>query len=564
MINFTHTPPTFTPVYTDGLFFTVSADTNHFKFRYVYDLYVNGTLAFEGKATPNPFDLGVIDLSRILKTYTENNPISSWNKVPIYTHQTFPFSIPYKDEVIYYDLYVGYEYADSEISQVTGFTGSMSGTSDIIGPPSETVGTYKTFLSTMGVNGRANQQDFNISPFVLSGTPVGSQPTTSGLFLTNSPRIRNIQPTEYYTLAFTNYYLDGSTLSEPYYVQYKFYDDEGVLLTTINVDNITTNGGGPRTNCNNVYQELIYVNPTATTVDYNTVYVGAGPVNLYPIFPNNTAQYTVQLFGKFTGTTSPINPTPTPTPTPSPTPTISCTGECGNYIIQNNNLQTLSVEFLDCETGTIRRRTIGASSAIQVDCLCPDTVTSAGNFTLIANGACPNTQPCANCYSVTLYNNNDLSCKLTYFNCTTQAWTTYTLPAKTAVTFPCACPAITRCKGVTLYQGSACTPGTSPTPTPSVTPTFTPSPTPTCAYKAWSVLAGKGACDTGTCSITGPFFATIYTNCSVSDIYAAGAYNVYTNSSLTTPFTDYWTDATDIFVVSGGSVVVQCTIGGGC
>ena len=132
MINFTHTPPTFTPVYTDGLFFTVSADTNHFKFRYVYDLYVNGTLAFEGKATPNPFDLGVIDLSRILKTYTENNPISSWNKVPIYTHQTFPFSIPYKDEVIYYDLYVGYEYADSEISQVTGFTGSMSGTSDII------------------------------------------------------------------------------------------------------------------------------------------------------------------------------------------------------------------------------------------------------------------------------------------------------------------------------------------------------------------------------------------------------------------------------------------------
>jgi hypothetical protein len=141
MIVFTHTPPEFTPVYTDGLFFTVSADTNHFKFRYVYNIYIDGVLQFEGKATPNPFGLGIIDVSRILKTYVRNNPISYWNTTPIYTHQTFPFSRPSQDETINYQLNVGYEYASSEIAQVTGFTGS--GTT--IGPPTQTVGVYKTF-----------------------------------------------------------------------------------------------------------------------------------------------------------------------------------------------------------------------------------------------------------------------------------------------------------------------------------------------------------------------------------------------------------------------------------
>ena len=85
MINFLNTPPKFSPVYTDGLFFTVSADTNHFKFRYVYDVYADNVLIFQGKATPNPFQLGVIDVSRILKSYVSNIPISKWNTTPIYT-----------------------------------------------------------------------------------------------------------------------------------------------------------------------------------------------------------------------------------------------------------------------------------------------------------------------------------------------------------------------------------------------------------------------------------------------------------------------------------------------
>jgi hypothetical protein len=371
-ISILHEPPSFQPVLTNGLFFTISADTtNTFKFRYTYDLYVNGTNVFQGKATPNPSDLGVIDVSRILKTYVENNPIAIWDTTNIYTHQTFPFSRPYKDETINYQVYFGFEYADSALSPVTGFTGNLTG--ETVGNPAIPSSLRKTFSSTMGVNPRATQQDFNMGPFVLSGSPTTTDPTTSGLFLTNSPRIRNIQDSEYYTLAFTNYYLDTTTISEPYYVQYTFYDEQGTTLTAVTVDNITTNGGGPRTGCTQVYQQLPYVIPSGNT-NYNTLYVGAGPVNLQDIMPANTVQYSVQLFGKFTGTTTPIPPTPTPTPTPSSTP-VSCA--CLTYLVENPSLEAQGVfTYRNCsniETVLV----VNPQESFYVCGVC-----NAGNFTI--------------------------------------------------------------------------------------------------------------------------------------------------------------------------------------
>ena len=358
-------PPIFQPVLTNGLFFTVSADTtNNYRFRYTYDLYVNGNNVFQGKATPNPFGLGVIDVSRILQTYCENSPISVWNTTNIYTHQTFPFSRPYTDETINYQVKFGYEYSSTELGSVTGFTGS----GNTEGAPSIPSTLLKTFQSTMGVNGRATQQNFDINPFVLSGDPTTTNPTTSGLFLTNSPRTRDLEEDEFYTLAFTNWYLSDNTISQPYYVEYKFYDDFGTLITGVTIDNVLTNGGGPLPNCSYVYQSYTGLLSTGDTT-YNTLYVGAGPRNLQNIIPPNTAQYTVQLFGNFTGTTSPVQPTPTPTPTPSSTP-LSC--PCLTYEVFNPSLEAQGVfNFIDCS---------GISQLLVVDpqetffvCVCSST-----------------------------------------------------------------------------------------------------------------------------------------------------------------------------------------------
>ena len=381
-INIIKTPPSFQPVLTNGLFYTISADTtNTFKFRYTYDLYINGDVVFQGISTPNPFGLGVIDVSRILKTYCENNPIAVWDTTDIYTHKTFPFSRPYKDEVINYQVYFGFEYANSELTPVTGFTGVISGQT---GAPGVESPLRKTFHSTMGVNGRANQQDFNMTPFVLSGTPIGTNPTTSGLFLTNSPRTRNIQESEWYTLSFTNYYLDSSTLSEPYYVEYNFYDDQGILLTGVTIDNITTNGGGPRTDCNYVYQELPIIIPSGGT-DYNTLYVGAGPQNLLGIIPSGATNYTVQLFGKFTGTTEPIQPTPTPTPTPSPTP-IECV--CKEYYVYNQSLEAQAViTYATCPNRVEAVLVVNPGQEFFI-CACDGEYVIEGTLIVIEQGLC--------------------------------------------------------------------------------------------------------------------------------------------------------------------------------
>jgi hypothetical protein len=343
-------------------------------------VYIDGNLEFSAKATPNPYGRGIVDVSRVLKTYCLNNPIALWNTTEIYQHQTFPFSRPSQKETINYQVYFGFEYSSTELGAVTAFTGNGL----VEGNPGVSSPLKKVFKSTMGVNGRATQQDFNMGPFVLSGSPTTTDPTTSGLFLTNSPRVRNIQDTEYYTLAFTNYYLDTTTISEPYYVEYKFYNDQGTLITGVTVDNITTNGGGPRTGCTQVYQALPLIIPSGNT-NYNTLYVGAGPVNLQDIIPANTAQYTVQLFGKFTGTTSPVQPTPTPTPTPSSTP-VSCA--CLTYEVTNASLEAQGIfTYRDCNN--IETQLVINPFETFFVCVC-----NTGNFTIEGNLIVTYDSPC--------------------------------------------------------------------------------------------------------------------------------------------------------------------------
>ena len=475
-IQILDTPEDFQPVYSDGLFFTISADTtNNYKFRYVYDLYVNELLVFQGKATPNPFGLGVIDVSRIIKTYTTNNPIALYGSTPIYQHLTFPFSRPYQDETISYSVNFGYEYSDSPLGQVTGFTGN----GDAIGEPGVESGLYKSFYSTMGVNGRATQQDFNIEPFVLSGTPTTSNPTTSGLFLTNSPRIRNIQPTEYYTLGFTNYYLNsGSMLSEPYYVEYKFYDNNGNLIDTAQYQNVQINGG-MLPDCGWVYQS--YYNTVLTgNTDWNTMYVGAGPMNIDG-FPANCAQYTVQLFGEFTGTTSPPAPSPTPTPTPSSTPGCS---PCQTYDLENTSLEALGyATYTECPYGPSRNIELLPGQIYRIDCACEGSLVLTENITATIISTCndltptptptytPTSTPCAcNAYTVDSLEAEGLV-SVSWTDCD-RVVQNFILTPGTGISF-CACAGSVVVSGAhDIFDNGSCEPAVTPTPTPSATPPY--------------------------------------------------------------------------------------------
>lgn len=500
-LSFINTPDDFQPVLEDGLYFTVSSTTydnqTQFNFRYVYDLYVEDQLVFRGKAAPNPYGLGIIGLSQILETYTNSLPISYWDTTPIYTHETFPFSRPANDEVIFYQVKCGFEYSDTEVGTITGFTGVGNN----VGEPAFASDGYKVFRSTLGVNGRATQADFNITPFVMSGTPLGVNPTTTGLFLTNQPRKQDVQINDYNVLAFTNYYLySGATvgLSEPYYVQYLFYDDQGVLITGTTHDNIVSNGGGPRTDCNNVYQQLYLIDPVSGT-NFNTMYVAAGPANI-PYFPSNTAYYTVQLFGGFTGSTTPIPPSPTPTPAPTstplpitPTPTPSSTPFC-------SGCDQYSVEYTGAAQSTV----------------------------------------------------------ITIVNCSTGLNQNLTIQ-KTVIYVVCSCSAPFADPEVDIINLGPC----NPSPTPSPTPTRTSTPTPSCSFLSWNITECGSTCSGGICACEAPTPITVYTDCSVVDITDPGT-AIYSTSSLTAPFTGDFSDGTFIYNSTGSDVVVVCTIGGPC
>lgn len=500
-VGFVQTPEPFQPVLSDGLYFTVSSATYNtqttFKFRYVYDLFVDEQLVFQGKCSPNPYGLGIIDLQQVLETYTNSLPISYFETTPVYTHQTFPFSVPANDETILFDIKVGYEYASTELGSITGFTGL----SEIIGEPAFPSFKYKTFRSTMGVNPRATQQDFNIGPFVLSGTPLGVWPTTTGLFLTNAPRIQNIGETEYYTLAFTNYYMNsGSTptiLSEPYYVEYNFYDEDGAIITTQRYDNIVSNGGGPRTNGCDVYQALYLLNPYTET-DYNTLYVAAGPANFLSgstsLLPAGTKQYTVQLFGLFEGATTPIQPTPTPTPTPSatsgavtptPTPTPSSTPACSgctsyDLLYTGANASTI-VAIVNCITGLVQSVLIYQNVLYNV-CSCSSPFADP-EVVITDLGPCspfptptptPSaTPPGCNCVEYLAENTNDYTSFVNFIDCSGNP-DTVIIPGFNN-TFFCACEGTPQPDGgVDVSELGPCV-----TPTPTATPQVTPTPSPT-------------------------------------------------------------------------------------
>jgi len=579
-VTIVDTPDIFQPVLSDGLFFTLSSATydaqTTFKFRYIYDLYINGEFVFEGKCSPNPFGLGIVDLQQILESYTDSLPISYWNTTPIYTHQTFPFSRPANDETITYQIRVGYEYADSEISAVSGFTGSGS----ILGPPSLESNFYKTFRSTMGVNGRATQQDFNISPFVLSGNPVGQYPTTSGLFLTNAPRIMDVSEDDFYTLGFTNYYLNSgttpTTLSEPYYVEYNFYDDQGALISTEQYENVLSNGGGPRVSGCDVYPAL-YIQDPWTGTSYNTLYVGAGPANI-PNLPANCAQYTVQLFGKFTGTTEPIRPTPTPTPTglppretPSPTPTPSSTPPCSNcnrYFVQyTGESQFTLVTFVNCDTGA--SESFQALTTVTYN-ICSCSIPTGTDLSISNQGPCnpvtPTPTPTATigcvCSEYVLENEGSAPAFFQYINCDGEAISDSLDGFQ--VTNICACDGtVTGDDAINIaYLGPCPTPLPTPSPTRTPTPTRTPPPTPGC-FLSWNINECGGTCSGGLCVCEGSTPRTVYTDCTVTSLTDPFT-EIYENTGLTNPFTGDFISSGSIYSSSGSGVSLVCNIGGPC
>jgi hypothetical protein len=314
------------PTMSPDNYFVISADTNTTdKFRYVFDMVIDNQIVYQGKATPNPEGLGIIVVEDVIDNFASNTPIAFSGDSQIFVHETEWFSKPPNGEVIEYAMFFGEEHADAN-GIITGYTG----VGKFQGEPAYPSGAKRAYLGTMGRNIFSNLQEYDTNNLLMDGYD-GLFPSQESLFLTNSPRIREVGLNDYFTLSALNYRFDTQVLpnqSYAYDVEYNFYNEANVYITGYTVSNIRANGGGPRTGCTDTFSS--YTLPSGETQsNWNIIHIGAGPQNIW--IPDDTAYYTVQLLGLIEVPPTPsVTPsagiTPTPTVTPSITPTPSPSG----------------------------------------------------------------------------------------------------------------------------------------------------------------------------------------------------------------------------------------------
>jgi hypothetical protein len=317
------------PTLSPDNYFVLSADTNtEDKFRYVFDMTINGEKIYQGKCTPNPNGLGIVTVGDVIDNYALNNPIAFSGGSQIFVHQTNYFSKPPTGEVVAYQMFFGEEHADS-FGIITGYTGVGKS----VGDPAYPSGEKRAYLGTMGRNFYSNLQSYDTDKLLMTGYD-GLYPSQTSLFMTNSPRIRDIGYDDYFTLSVLNFNFPQlvPNISYVYDVRYNFYTETNVLITGYTVNNIRSNGGGPRDTCTETYPFSIPTGETAN--EWNVIHIGAGPKNIY--IPDGSAYYTVQVLGDET-----VPPTPsvtpsvgvshTPTPTPTVTPSITPSGLPAGY-----------------------------------------------------------------------------------------------------------------------------------------------------------------------------------------------------------------------------------------
>ena len=283
--------PTFAqPVYTNGLFYAcTSTKTSEYKFRYVWDVYVNGVKIYRGKTSPNPNGIGVFDVSNIVDAYVESNITATDNSTEFDVHTTEKFSLQSTNynypQVRGLEVYVGEEYSTTPTGDVVIYNGITNNP----GQPAFASNPTRVYNGTMVNNFLYRNEDFDFTPYIMRDN--------SDLFLTDSPRNRTVRSDDYYTLSFANYkwYTSDTYTSLPRAVKYDWYDSTGNYISATTVNNITSNGGGPFTSCTETDQMLIYRSVDAW--DWNILNVAAGPSNLVNIMPSGTRFYDVTMMG---------------------------------------------------------------------------------------------------------------------------------------------------------------------------------------------------------------------------------------------------------------------------
>jgi hypothetical protein len=239
------------------------------QYQFVADLTYSGsnTVLQRIKQQPNPNNAGVFDMGSIITNYLGSD--NNWKTAVFATSSQASKRFQVK---------FGEQYGTSPSSSVILYTGVGA----VTGSPAVTASAY--FYVLDGLVDPNDKIDWNWpsgSYFTSSAAPTGGGAGFSRQYaLTNAPLSQSIQDGEYATISLINGNFDNSrTLAQDiYYYEVNVYNSAGTNIQNISEFNITSNGGGPRTNANDEWGDAgIYNGQTAGT---QLLTVGVGPANL--------------------------------------------------------------------------------------------------------------------------------------------------------------------------------------------------------------------------------------------------------------------------------------------
>lgn len=330
-----------------------------YKFRFVFDIYMNNEKIARLKVTPQDTYWGQVDIARVLQSYMESTPRNEGIRTSAQPLSKADWGWMDADWLIY-NVLIGEEYSLTPDGDPILYNGT-GGTGDPIFEPSD-----DRFVSNSIKEWYDKETD--LSPFYLGANPPNDVNGDTHRYLTNAPRIQYVRESDWGTLSALNFFTDPEqdNSDSVFCALVEYFDANDSLITSGVTYNVMYNGGW-RYNCD----EDTSVQPLLPDWYKKMVcYVGAYPKNVEQNvgFPPNVKYYRVSLQKSID---DPIPPTPTPSntplpsgyvpptaappPTPTPTPSTSPLGcsTCYKYAISNTNPSSgVTVQYTDCNDGS--------------------------------------------------------------------------------------------------------------------------------------------------------------------------------------------------------------------
>lgn len=408
MISSITTPGRYSFAYGNVVYQVTSTEMSQYKFRFVFDIFMNSERIARLKVTPQNSDWGQIDISKVLQSYMESEPINMGD----YPNPISQCEWGWLDkDILLYNVLIGEEFSTTPQGDPILYNGEGSVGDPIYDP------TGERFV----INGVKDwfDKDSLFSPFYLgSNPPVIDNPDTHR-FLTNSSRIRYVRESDWGTLSALNFHTYPEWFaSDPVFGSlYEFFDTNGSFIASGISYNVIYNGGWRYDCSGNTEDQIVYPDYYKKMISY----VAAFPKNVeqHIGIPPGTKWYRVSLVKSLDDATPPTptptntpQPTPTPTstpapsgapspsprptstptgtPTPTPTPTdVSCS-PCNRYTITNTSRTlNLNVTYTKCSDSTSVGIVVNPGQVVSI-CSCTTPVRSSGSnsYSIINEGTC--------------------------------------------------------------------------------------------------------------------------------------------------------------------------------